>query len=129
MANTDALEAIKDIKEAIEEYGNTISIRTETQDQSIYDPRNPNAGLIYQDVNTKGIVKTEATQRVVDAFENIAKIEGSVTSFELAIIFSGEETVSKKNKLIYRGDDYKIVFVSEKTIQDTIISYEVLAKH
>ena len=123
--NSDATEAIQDIIEAIEEYGSTIRIATETE--SGYDPyTGATYSTTYED--TKAIISSLATQRVQEAFQNISKIEGVISAYDLSIKLYTTTELTKANKIVYDGNTYEITFISDKILQDTRIIYELLIK-
>ena len=122
--NPDALEAIVDIKEAIAEYGSTITIKGNSTD-AVYDSYGNITTPAVQDPDeiTKGIVKTEATVSVADAFSKT-----NLGNYELAIKIYSPNIITKANSLVYKGNTYEIIFVSLKTLQDTNILYELLVR-
>ena len=120
MPNKDALDAIDDIIEAIDEYGSDIKVVTEVI--SGYDPY---TGPIVAStsVDMKGIISSEATQRVNDIFTKL-----STDSYEMAIKLYSDVVVTKENKIAYKSLSYEILYVSEKSLQNTTILYEVLVR-
>ena len=126
MANTDALSAIKDIKEALAEYGSSIEIETPSETSlTDYDPLNPQPELPPVITTGKGIISSEATPNVGNAYLNSEEN----ASYQLAIktYLEGKE-VTKNDKLVFNGSLYEIVYVANKILQDTLILQEILVR-
>ena len=120
---TEAQSAIIDIQDALAEYGSTITFKKASQ-----GTYNPNSGAVdtYEDVELKAIVRREATERVVNAFQDLSKIENSEASYDIALMFYHTEKPTKKDRISFNGDIYKIKYVSSTILQDAVIKYEVL---
>ena len=118
---SDATEAIQDIIEAIEEYGSTIRIATETE--TGYDPyTGATYSTTYED--TKAVISKHASKSMSEVME-----ANRITSaYDLSIKLYTTTELTKANKIVYDGDTYEITFISDKILQDTRIIYELLIK-
>ena len=68
---SEALEAIEDISEALEEYGSDIVLRTITKgDLSTYDPRNPDSGDTVTDIDKKALIQNQASKELLTSMPN-----------------------------------------------------------
>ena len=117
----DAKEAIVDIAEAIEEYGSDVSVRTITKDQSLYDPRNPSAGIINTDVPTKALINTEASKDLATSMP-----KELIGTYQIAMKLQSTTPITKANKIIYDGKVYEILYPSKRVLQNELLMYEIL---
>lgn len=123
MANTDALEAIKDIKEAIEEYGSSIILRLETQNQATYDPRSPDTGVTVTDTPMKALISTEASKDLATSMP-----KDLIGTYEIAMKLYTTLELTKAYKIVYDGKEWEVLYPSKRVLQDTTLMYEVLVK-
>lgn len=116
--NDDALDAIEDIKEAIEEYGSDILLVTLTE--GAYDPYT-GAATIRTEVITKALIKSTTSN------ESLAK---AVDSYELSIKVYSDLEITEDNLINFRGNDYKIMpkGLDSKILQNETLLYELLVK-
>lgn len=116
--NADALDAIKDIKEAVEEYGSDIILVKLTEGG--YDPY---TGPIEtrEETPTKAIIKSTTSN------ESLAK---AVDTYELSIMVYSDIDITIDNLINFRGNDYKIVpkGLDSKILQNETLLYELLVK-
>ena len=122
--NSKALSSIEKIKKAFAKYGSTITIKGNSVD-AVYDSYGniTTPAVTNPDEITKGIVETEATISVSDAFSKTNN-----GNYELAIKIYSPNVITKANTLVYDGNTYEIIFVSKKSLQDTLILYELLVR-
>ena len=119
MANTDALEAIEDIKQAIEDYGSDIKIGVETE----VLPYNPYIGKQFTTAytDTKALIaKTAST----DLSSKLTPDQ--LNSYERAIKVYSATEITKAMKIQIVGIDYNISIIDITELQNTIILYELL---
>lgn len=116
--NADALDAIIDIKEALEEYGSDILIVT--LEEGAYDPYT-GATTIRTEKPTKAIIKSTTSN------ESLAK---AVDTYELSIKVYSATEITIDNLINFRGNDYKIVpnGLDSKVLQNETLLYELLVK-
>mgnify|MGYP000247643037 CR=1 FL=1 len=122
MSNKKALETIEKLKKAIEKYGSVIKIQTITE--GVYDPRNPEAGTTTTEVTTKALISSEASKKVAEGFKGTT----SSSAYEMAMKLYNDTTITKDNKISFRGNVYDVLYVSESILQDTTYLYEILVK-
>lgn len=117
--NQDAIDAVNDIIEAINEYGSSITIQTIT----------PEVSDSYGIVTTPEIIVNEVTKALPRQEASANFSEGllkSIGSFELSLTLYTVTTLTKAHKIAYNSNTYNIVYISDKVLQDTRIIYEVL---
>ena len=118
---SEATDALIDIKEAIEEFGSTIRISTETE--TGYDPfEGATFTTTFED--TKGFTNTEATPKVFESFSAMT----SNSAYDLSVLTFSDTPITKDNKIVFRGNSYEILFVSETILQDLTLLYELLVR-
>jgi len=113
---SDATDAIKDIKEAIAEYGSDIKIVTLTEGD--YDPYT-GATITRTEVPTKALISGTSTNEILNK---------AVDTFDLSIKMYDSTEITKDNLINFRGDDYEILFVDTKVLQNETLLYELLVK-
>ena len=113
---SDVTDAIKDIKEAIAEYGSNISIITLIE--GAYDPYQ-GATETRVETNTKALVGSTSTNEILN---NI------IDSYELSIRLYSAVEIKKDNLINFRGNDYKILYVDTKVLQNETLLYELLVQ-
>lgn len=120
----DAQLAIIDIKQALEDYGSDIKIRTITKGSlADYDPRNPTSGETKIDVSTKAIVRTQATKDLA-----VTMPQDLINNYETSMVLYSDTNITKENKIVFEGLVKEIVYINKKMLQNTTISYELLVK-
>jgi SPP1 family predicted phage head-tail adaptor len=122
MINNDALDAIKDIKEALAEYGNTITIKKVTQ--GAYNTQTGTTSKVVVDIPSKAIVKKYAS----DALTRTISANTTISTFELSLLVYHTEEIKKDWQIVFKGQTYNILYVSPNELQDMTISYELLIK-
>lgn len=118
---SEATDAILDIIDGQNEFGSSIKITSEVE--TGYDPY---TGATYATTfaDTKAFIKTEATPKVYDSFVN----ESTNSAYDMSIKLYFDTTITKDNKVVFKGNSYEIVFISETILQDTTILYELLVR-
>ena len=117
--NDEALSAVNDIIEAIDEYGSAIIIQTIT----------PEVSDAYGVVTTPAVTVSEVTKGLPTKQASADFSQGlldTIGSFELAIKLYTVTELTKANKILYKSKTYNILYISEKVLQDTRLIYEVL---
>ena len=124
---SDSTDAIKDILEAIEEYGSDIAIITQAQDIPFgdpfydYDNADNNKGVETVSDTFKAIIKSEASSSLANQPESVVGKYNLAITFYTTIPFNRND-----NKILYNGERYEITYISKKVLQNLTISYEVL---
>lgn len=111
----DALDAIADITEALEEYGTAIKLRTITA--GTYNPMTGMTGETITDTTLKAIIKSEASESTERAFKS---------DYELSIMFYSTVEPTKSHKIVVGTAVYNILYVSKSILQGVTFKYEVL---
>jgi len=112
---SDATDAIVDVVEALDEYGTDIVLRTVTEDSY-----NPHTGPTNSNVDKplKAFIKEFASHQLSQQF--------SKDTYDLAISTYDTSAITKTHKILYGGQEYNIVYVSSKVLQNETIIYELL---
>lgn len=119
---TDAFEAIRDLQEALTEYGSDITLKKVIQ--GTYNPQTGNTTQTVTDYNMRAIIKRYASESLSRSIsENTI-----VSSYELSLLVYHTEEIKKDWKVIFKGQTYQILYVSPTTLQNENISYELLIK-
>lgn len=120
---SDATDAIIDIKDALEEYGSTITlVKQGAEIRDDYD----NIITPATDIQTvmKALVGTSATDTTLGKLTQAQK-----ESYQLSLRLYTTEIINQDEYFIkFRNEDYNIVFISEIILQDTTLMYELLVK-
>ena len=111
----EALDAIDDIVEALEEFGTAIKLRTIVS--TGYDPMTGSTGETITDTTLKAIIKSEASESTERAFNS---------DYELSIMFYSTVEPTKSHKIVLGTDVYNILYVSKSILQGVTFKYEVL---
>lgn len=121
--NQDALDAIKDIKEAIDKYGSGIKILTQIAGEwDSYGNVIVPEGV--SEEKTKAIIKSSASENIVQKIMRWALSE----EYELSMKLYTSTELTKDKKIEFRGDIYEITYIDEMILQDTTLIYEILVK-
>ena len=114
--NDDALEAITDLQEALEEFGSDIDIVTFTV--GAYVPGQPEV-LIRNEQPVQAIPSTLSSN------ENLNNL---VEKYEVAFKIDPTYLIDEDTIIAYKGKDYKIPpkGFTEKVLQNTVIMYEIV---
>ena len=122
----DALNAIKDIKKAIIDYGSDITLN-----KIVAGTYNPQTGTTSNGTTSypmKAIVKSQATEKSQNALEYVSRIENSISAYTLSVLLYHTEEPKKDWKVIYKGNTYTILYVSPTVLQNSNLIYELLIK-
>lgn len=124
-SNQDALDAIKDIKEAIAEYGSDITLEVAPTD-AIRDSYGiiTTPGTDGKSIPMKALISTSATDGLLSKLTNDV-----LNSYGMALrIYTTEEINKEDYQVNFRGKKYAISFIDEKILQNTTYMYEILTK-
>ena len=110
----DALDAINDIVEAIEEYGSTVTLNIITA--GVYDTATGETTSTVVSFPTKAI-PSNYTSREIDN-TNI-----HATDLRFKIYYSG--VIDYTYKIVFDGKTYKLMNIDKKIMQDTNLLYEI----
>lgn len=123
---TDAQSAVIDIQDALSEFGSVITLHKVVF--GTYDPATGVAAETITTTNIKAIVTKWASEHVANAFKMQSEIEGTTSSYELALMLYHTEPIEKGWRVVFRGDTYEVIFVMPSILQDTIYKYDILVK-
>ena len=118
----DALNAIKDIKKAIIDYGSDITLNKIVA--GTYNPQTGTTSGTITSYPMKAIVKRNATVSLERSIANNV----TVNTYELSILLYHTEEPKKDWKVIYKGNTYTILYVSPTVLQNSNLIYELLIK-
>ena len=121
---SEALDAITDIQAELLEYGTNISIRTYTEGSY-----NSYTGSIetYTDVPTKAFIQSVSTGQVLNSLmQNLAST--TIGDYDLTVKCCSSSVIDKSHKIIYNLEEYNIMYVNSKVLQDTTLIYEILIR-
>ena len=118
----DALNAIKDIKKAIIDYGSDITLNKIVG--GTYNPQTGTTSGTTTSYPMKAIVKRNATVSLERSIANNV----TVNTYELSILLYHTEEPKKDWKVIYKGNTYTILYVSPTVLQNSNLIYELLIK-
>ena len=121
---SEATDAILDIKEALQEFGTDIIFQKITP--GTYSPAGTTTTKV--ETNTKALIKKQASQRVENAFAYLSKIEGVSSSYEVVFTIYLPFEPTKKDKIVYKGLAYTILYVDSTVLQNETLKYEILAR-
>ena len=117
---SDALDAIVDIKEAMNEYGSTVILQTVTEGGYDFDIGMNTTTTI--NINKKALISTLASRRMN---ENLLQ---SNQSYDLAIKLYHDGEIKKTDNILVDTDTYEIVSIVKKVLQDEVLLYELALK-
>jgi len=122
---SEATSALKDIKQALEDYGTSITLRFVIQGE--YDPLTGQTETS-TDIDLKAIIKNNKTEKDNNALQYKGRIEGVVNSEVLELMLYSDVEPTKKDKIVFNNVEYDITKVTKSILQGTVLKYEILAR-
>jgi len=117
----EALDAIEDIKEALNEYGSDMVLNVIEKGE--YNPTS-GASKTVTPVNIKSIINKQPSsfaQAKADEDNKLKAYEFSITTYT-------DQDIDKDDNIEFNGSKYDILIIIPSILQNTIIKYEILIK-
>jgi len=113
---SEATSVLKDIKQALSDYGTGVVLRVVTQ--SSYDTQTGQTETT-TDINLNAFIRNNKTEKVP---------KETINSKVLELMLYSDIEPTKKDKIVFNNVEYDIIKVTESILQGTVLKYEILAR-
>ena len=121
-----AYQAKKCLETEINRDGETITLRKVTQ--GTYNPATGTTTDTVEDITLTAIVKDTISDQASKIIENNDRIEGTVTPWNMSIVFQHTEKPTKEWKVIHDTKEYEVILVHPRKLSGILLSYELVLK-